>query len=437
MNVLRDGEKDSSARETLDPFVLKNRKVMDELLRADERGRITAGLHLSAKLEEIFGNLIEQDYKTHFGGKVLTRMWTLSFVFTTMAKADPSKKPKERGLKRRKTRDAVESDAYNRRLRLRWNLVEKLRKLQVFARSERRQTIENLLGEIRRNWHIATEKNYAFRSNLSSDDPNSEMPDEKKKIYVHLSEEIRNIIFDPQEGDAAEGDVTSILGEDLSSSYDDISIGGAVYDKCLRFLRNYIIGERYDNVVDIHIHADTPAFLPLQRSALRGFDSLVRQNGKSAPSSEEQGQNHQQFLGDSRISGRLHFSSPKESCWRLQSGDEADTVFFGMMNCLLMGKAAVEHFQKEPVYLQSATSEMGTQATASECFRNSKCSIYLHGVAIAISDGSRAEQLCSLQFSRHESSIMVSSASLESGENGPRAVEGGVLLDARGYAPNC
>lgn len=89
-------------------------------------------------------------------------MWTLAFVFTTMSQADPTRKQKERGSKRKKILHAVTSDAYNRRHRLRWNLVEKLRKLRKSTRSERLETIESLLSAIDRTWNIASERNYAF-----------------------------------------------------------------------------------------------------------------------------------------------------------------------------------------------------------------------------------------------------------------------------------
>lgn len=91
MNVLRKGGIDGEDPQTLNPFVLTDQKVADGLLRADETGRTTAALHLSAKLGKIFGDLTEDDYKTFFDGKAFTGAWTLAFV-KTMAQRDPLKK---------------------------------------------------------------------------------------------------------------------------------------------------------------------------------------------------------------------------------------------------------------------------------------------------------------------------------------------------------
>lgn len=62
-NVLRGGENN------FNPFFLKNRDMAMRLLDAEKRGKVIAGLHLSAKMEELFGELTREDIEKAFWGK--------------------------------------------------------------------------------------------------------------------------------------------------------------------------------------------------------------------------------------------------------------------------------------------------------------------------------------------------------------------------------
>lgn len=191
--------------------------------------------------------------------------------------------------------------------------------------------------------------------------------------------------------------------------------------------------------MDVHVHVNSAAFLPLQRSESRSFDSLVGCGMSSSTNLEQTDQN----LDSTEVKHVLDFCSPKEATWRQRFEDESDNVFFGMMNCLLIGKAAVENFHQDstpPFQQHEECLEEENDSTRNLDQQQpslANCMVCIRGIAIAIADSVRDVETKSLMFSRHKPSIMVSLKDKEK-TAGPSPAQGiGVLYDARGYAPSC
>lgn len=157
----------------------------------------------------------------------------------------------------------------------------------------RQASIDELLSELATNEHLVSEKNFAYRKRLTSDEHHFDNRC-NNKFYGELENALENRIQSMDANARGEDlsfcqlgplfvlpqfhsihfDVTELVGDTPSTSLEDMTIGGAIYDKVRAFLRPYVQGHLYENVADIHVHIDAPVYLPLQRSACRKFDEF-------------------------------------------------------------------------------------------------------------------------------------------------------------------
>lgn len=373
MNVLRSVEPSPEAasqgiqRDSQPPYTIKSKAAAERLLIAHDTGRTVAALHVSAKLPDIFGSLSEEDINKFFEGKTLTGQWKTAFKFFNIDQLDPNTKYKDRGTKRGRSGKQSATLLFNRRNREVAKAKEELADVIMTAEGDRKDYALRLLADVKKFYHLLSDGASAFRKELDGEDPLhvsnrtfiQDLQDILKKTIVSFDKDMAFLHDGPLlptfDYYSIHFDLTDIIHQTPLANLKDISVGGAIFDKMRRRLRNHIKLRTIPHAVYIHIQIDIRSLVPLQRSF---SEDLFASQQAQAPHSEEE-----IVLVD--------YSTILEGTWNPLFKVKGNSSCLCMLHVLLAGKAALQ-------LLKAEGDCEGASGSSSDGGDLAQCNVYIH-----------------------------------------------------------
>lgn len=135
-----------------DQFAVLEQRFVEPLMNVDCKGREVALFHMSAKMDEMFGEIIQADVDKHvllIGKKRLTKKWTTKFRIKNMRELNPSMKDREKGVKRKGSRDTI-SSVFFKHTRKISNIKDRLNEIKGESSVDRRACARILLEGMKR-----------------------------------------------------------------------------------------------------------------------------------------------------------------------------------------------------------------------------------------------------------------------------------------------
>lgn len=285
-------------------FFISSTSFYDQYVNAEEMGRVAASLHLGAKFYEFFPPLKPSELKTYFENKTLKQVhdrWTTKFAIRTMADMDLLRQ--NVGSKRgRVARDKMQNRMTKRMKRV-FGVKEALAKVidAYNGINLAKKTIEDariMLKDVESNGHVLCSKSYAYRSNLSSDEPFHARDRFLSELESALSTRLCSSDFVFLSRDwhpnlppvfAIHIDITPEVNISPSLRMQRTSIGAAVFDKVEQLIKPFVMYCRYRRMRNLHFHVNPSDQIPLQRPSNRITDKVTLTTEIDADAYDEQG----------------------------------------------------------------------------------------------------------------------------------------------------